>query len=121
MPGVLSVEWFGRVVGAVGIVEVHPHKKRFCPTATGVVCFEPGEHMVYCLPGTALDVTRVPRFILVWIKLVVVGFKTTVQSPRRVQHKGADESRGCVSVALESLSKQANAGAQRRAGEITHA
>ena len=77
--------------------------------------------MIHRLSGATLNAARVKCFELVGIKLIVVSFKSPLESPGGIQHEGTDEGSSCIVVAFESLGNKTNARAQRGAGEITNA
>src|SRR5690242_3365553 len=110
MTAVLSTIRFGRIVRAVGIVQMQPEEKRPPRRLVQPFLVEPIQRMGDTLASFAIDQSDILLLEGLGGEGVIVGIEAARQSPTAVQNEGTNYCTGGVALLFERLSDRAELG-----------
>ncbi len=116
LAGVARGVGFGRLVGRMRIVEMHPGEE-FLRAHAG----EPGQRFVHHGVAAFLDAAR--RFDLLATEVEAVGIdvEALVEAPARVEHPGSDEGPRRVARLVQTFGQRRLRGVEEEATVVVHA
>jgi len=115
MSFVLGAEGLGRIIGAVGIVEMEPEEN-----GLGPMVLEPLDGAINALTGAAVHQSGVFCGEGFGGKSVVIEIETAGETPGAIKDESADHGAGRVAMLPEGLRHGAEVGIERLSGEILH-